>query len=124
MISCANSSIRAPALFSSGYLPAFETISNREHSSAAARACAFSSEVPPIFRAGTLMMRRSRRSSAGLHMTHRYASISFTSARSKNFTPPTILYGTPLRLKAYSKALDWAFIRYKMALSFQFAPRL
>ena len=47
--------------------------------------------VAPMPLGGLLMMRRSRRSSMGLFSTQRYASISFTSARSKNFMPPTTL---------------------------------
>ena len=33
------------------------------------------------------------------------------TGRSKNRVPPMIRYGIPLRLKAYSRALDWALVR-------------
>ena len=57
------------------------------------------------------MIRRSRRESERLLMTHRYESISLISARSKNRVPPMIRYGMPLRFMAYSNALDWALVR-------------
>ena len=76
----------------------------------------------PMPRGGLLMMRRSRRSSARLLITHRYASMSFTSARSKKRVPPMMRYGMLLRLKAYSNAFDCAFVRYKIAKSLKFRP--
>ena len=60
---------------------------------------------------GWLIMRSSRKSSVRLLITHKYASISLISARSKNRIPPTTRYGMPLRLNANSRALDWAFVR-------------
>ena len=65
----------------------------------------------PMPRGGLLMMRVRRRSSLGEEITLKYASTSLTSARSKKRVPPMMRYGMPLRLKAYSNWLDWAFMR-------------
>ena len=81
----------ALAAFSSGNRSALRMISYRDAPWAAARSATLSMVVAPMPRAGLLTIRRSRRSSRGLFSTHRYASISLTSARSKNFMPPTIL---------------------------------
>ena len=71
-----------------GYSSARHMTSQRLFPSLTASWAALSTVVPPIPRVGTLMIRLSRRSSMGLLMTHRYASMSLTSARSKNFMPP------------------------------------
>ena len=74
-------------------------------------------DVSPIPRAGTLMMRAQATSSAGFATRRRYATRSFTSLRSKNAVPRTMRYGTWRLRSASSITRLSAFMRYSTAIS-------
>ena len=95
--------------------------------SSPARSCArppaasLPSVTLPIPRAGVVAARNLSTSLEGSIARRIHARASLTSLRAKNLVP-RILYGTPARNNPSSRARDWKFVRYRIAISSGLPP--
>ena len=103
-----------PAAGSNGgrnpYLSAFLITSYIDVSFSIAKSWILSKLVFPIPRFGSFITLVKLRLSIGFWINLKYEIISFISFLSKNFNPPTTLYGIPSLPKICSIALDCVFI--------------